>query len=438
MAAYCRVSTEQDEQLSSYENQINYYTNYINSNSKYELAGIYADEGISGTDTKKRKEFKRMINDCEKGKIDRVIVKSISRFSRNTLDCINYIRQLKDLGIGITFEKENIDTMQASGELMLTIMSSLAQDESRSISDNCTWGIRRRFEQGRVSVNTKKFLGYDRGKDGNLVINEEQAQTVRLIYEKYLSGRNYFSIARELNEAQIPGWNGKVNWMASTIEKMLYNEKYKGDALLQKTFTENYLTKKRSKNEGQLAQYYVEANHQPIVEPGIWEAVQLERERRRTFMEKHHIKAFSTNIESNPFASKVICGECGEPFGRKKWITRQGSPRSVWQCNARYKVKGVLGCDNRHIDESTLETAYVKAWGKLMEQKENCQTKWERQLKGKNPLVAYRAKTMMEYSQKEITEFDTEQMHQTLECILIYETGKLKVRFLDGENVTIG
>lgn len=218
--------------------------------SRLEGSSIYVDEGIIGTSTPKRENFKRMINDCEKGKIDHIIVKSISRFSMNTLDCLNYVRQLRDLGVGITFEKENIDTLQAGGEVLLTILSSLAQDESRSISENSTWGIRRRFEQGKVSVNTKKFLGYDRGSDGNLVINEEQAETVWLIYEKYLNGRNYFSIARELNEAEISGWNGKVNWIASTIEKMLYNEKYKGDALLQKTFTEDFLTKKRSKNEG--------------------------------------------------------------------------------------------------------------------------------------------------------------------------------------------
>lgn len=224
MAAYCRVSTDQEEQLSSYENQVSYYTNFISNNPQYELAGIYADEGISGTNTKKRKNFNRMIDDCEVGKIDRIIVKSISRFARNTLDCLNYVRRLKELGIGVTFEKEAIDTLDAKGEVLLTILSSLAQDESRSISENSTWGIRKRFEQGKFSVNTRKFMGYDSDENGNLIVNEEQAKTVRLIYEKYLSGRNYFVIARELNEAGIPGWNGKVNWIASTIETMLHNE----------------------------------------------------------------------------------------------------------------------------------------------------------------------------------------------------------------------
>lgn len=432
MAAYCRVSTDQEEQLSSYENQVSYYTNFISNNPQYELAGIYADEGISGTNTKKRKNFNRMIDDCEAGKIDRIIVKSISRFARNTLDCLNYVRRLKELGIGVTFEKEAIDTLDAKGEVLLTILSSLAQDESRSISENSTWGIRKRFEQGKFSVNTRKFMGYDSDESGNLIVNEEQAKIVRMIYEKYLCGRNYFVIARELNEAGIPGWNGKVNWIASTIETMLHNEKYKGDALLQKTYTVDFLTKKREKNQGQIAQYYVENNHPAIVKPEIWEAVQLEEQRRREYMKLHHIKAYSSDLANNPFASKIICGECGEAFGRKKWRPRPGEYRSVWQCNARYRVKGVMGCANRHIDESTLEEIFVKAWNSLMENKEACMQKWERMRKGKNPLLTYRAEQLIKYANMDMQKFDAEQIHRILECIMIFETGKISVRYLDG------
>lgn len=432
MAAYCRVSTDQEEQLSSYENQVSYYTNFISNNPQYELAGIYADEGISGTNTKKRKNFNRMIDDCEAGKIERIIVKSISRFARNTLDCLNYVHRLKELGIGVTFEKEAIDTLDAKGEVLLTILSSLAQDESRSISENSTWGIRKRFEQGKFSVNTRKFMGYDSDESGNLIVNEEQAKIVRMIYEKYLCGRNYFVIARELNEAGIPGWNGKVNWIASTIETMLHNEKYKGDTLLQKTYTVDFLTKKREKNQGQIAQYYVENNHPAIVKPEIWEAVQLEEQRRREYMKLHHIKAYSSDLANNPFASKIICGECGEAFGRKKWRPRPGEYRSVWQCNARYRVKGVMGCANRHIDESTLEEIFVKAWNSLMENKEACMQKWERMRKGKNPLLTYRAEQLIKYANMDMQKFDAEQMHRILECIMIFETGKISVRYLDG------
>jgi len=189
VAAYCRVSTDQAEQLSSYEAQVNYYTNYINGHADYELAGIFADEGISGTGTKKREQFNRMIEDCKTGKIDMIITKSISRFSRNTLDCLNFVRLLKDLGIGVIFEKENINTLDSKGEVLLSILSSLAQDESCSISESSTWGIRRRFEQGKLHLNHTKFLGYDKDPNGNLMINQKQAQIVRRIYTDFLNGK---------------------------------------------------------------------------------------------------------------------------------------------------------------------------------------------------------------------------------------------------------
>ena len=216
------MSTDQDEQLSSYENQVRYYKEYIRQNPLYELVDIYADEGISGTNTKKRTEFNRLIADCRKGKVDRIIVKSISRFSRNTLDCLKYVRELKGFGIGITFEKENIDSLDAKGEVLLTILSSLAQDESRSISENATWGIRKKFERGEIRVNTTKFVGYDKGENGNLVINEEQAKIVRRIFRDFLQGETPESIARSLKEEGVPGWNGKANWYPTTIQKMCH------------------------------------------------------------------------------------------------------------------------------------------------------------------------------------------------------------------------
>ncbi len=218
---------------------------------------------------------------------------------------------------------------------------------------------------------------------------------------------------------------------------MLHNEKYKGDALLQKTYTVDFLTKKRDKNNGQVAQYYVADSHPAIIEPEVWEAVQLEEKRRKEFMKAHRIKAFSSNIGENPFASKVICGECGEAFGRKKWRLRPGEYRSVWQCNARYREKGVMGCANRHIDESTLEQVFIKSWNVLMENKEACVEKWKQLQKGKNPLLAYRAEKLLEYADKDVQTFDAEQMHVILECIVTYETGKLSVRYLDGTIVEL-
>lgn len=227
MAAYCRVSTDQEEQLSSYENQVNYYKSYIKQNPIYELAGIYADEGISGTNTKKREEFNRMIKDCRDKKIDRIITKSISRFARNTLDCLNYVRELKELGVGIIFEKEAINTLDAKGEVLLTILSSLAQDESRSISENSTWGIRRRFESGQFKMSTKRFLGYDTDESGRLVINPKQAKIVERIYDEYFSGKTVMHIKRIFEKEGVKNWNGEVKWQATTIKSMLQNEKYK-------------------------------------------------------------------------------------------------------------------------------------------------------------------------------------------------------------------
>ena len=207
MAAYCRVSTDQEEQLLSYENQVNYYTNYISENPLYEYAGTYADEGISGTNTKKRDEFNRMIADCRAGKIDMIITKSISRFARNTLDCLNYVRELKDLGIGIIFEKENINTLDAKGEVLLTILSSLAQDESRSISENCTWGIRRRFETGKHKMSTKRFLGYDTDENGKLVINRMQEPIVVRLYQEFLDGKTTDYIKRIFEKEGVRNWD---------------------------------------------------------------------------------------------------------------------------------------------------------------------------------------------------------------------------------------
>lgn len=234
MAGYARVSTDHDEQLTSYEAQVDYYTRYIQSRNDWEFVGIYTDEGISATNTKHREGFKRMIADAIAGKIDLIITKSVSRFARNTVDSLTTVRKLKDKGIEIYFEKENIWTLDAKGELLITIMSSLAQEESRSISENVTWGHRKRFADGKVSLAFTHFLGYDKGMDGNLVVNKKQAEIVKLIYRLYLNGYTFHSIAKELTERKIPTPAGCKIWRANTIRSILMNEKYKGDALLQK------------------------------------------------------------------------------------------------------------------------------------------------------------------------------------------------------------
>lgn len=245
VAAYARVSTDHEEQQSSYEAQVDYYTRYINSRSDWEFVSVYSDEGITGCNTKKRAGFNKMVNDALEGRIDLIITKSVSRFARNTVDSLTTIRKLKENKVECYFEKENIWTFDGKGELLLTIMSSLAQEESRSISENCTWGQRKRFADGKVSVPFKRFLGYDRGTDGNLVVNEEQAVIVRKIYGLFLQGRSPYAIAKILMDAKIPSPGGKNTWANSTVKSILTNEKYKGDALLQKVYTVDFLSKKK-------------------------------------------------------------------------------------------------------------------------------------------------------------------------------------------------
>ena len=435
IAAYCRVSTDQEEQLSSFEAQVSYYTNFIERNPDFECAGIYADEGISGTNTKKREQFNRMIEDCKAGKIDGIITKSISRFARNTLDCLNYVRQLKDLGIGVTFEKENIFTLDSKGEVLLSILSSLAQDESRSISENSTWGIRRRFEQGRLFINATKFLGYDKDKNGNLVINKKQAEIVRRIYREFLDGKGANRVARELEGDRVINWNGKTKWCENSIRKMLTNEKYKGDALLQKTYTVDFLSKKRADNTGQVPQYYVEDSHPAIIDKEMWEAVQLEMERRRDFAREHGIQKLEYASEDNPFAGRVICGSCGQVFGRKVWnSTDDRFRRIVCRCNGKYVVKGEKGCESRHIDDGVLYQAFVDVFNAMIENKDYFIGKWQELLGGENALVRYKAKQFIGIvaDQGKVIEFDTELYFALVEKMTVIDGGRLVFSLLDG------
>lgn len=437
MAAYCRVSTDQEEQLLSYENQLNYCSGYINNNPLYQFAGIYADEGISGTNTKKRDEFNKMIADCRSGKIDMIITKSISRFARNTLDCLNFVRELKDLGIGIIFEKENINTLDAKGEVLLTILSSLAQDESRSISENCTWGIRRRFEKGQHKMSTKRFLGYDTDEDGKLVVNRKQAAIVRRLYHEFLSGKTVDYIKRIFEREGVVNWDGGTKWHVKMLQSMLENEKYKGDAILQKSYTVDFLTKKRVMNQGEIQKFYIEDDHEAIIEPWIWECVQLEIERRKRYLEEHGTKSYSNNTEQNPFASKIICGECNKVFTRKGWRSSTGEIRKIWQCSERYKSKGVLGCNNRHVEESTLINIYLMAWNRLLECREILLSEWEEKIKTGNSLTKFRMLGFMEATKipQFVAMLDINLMLQTVDHIKVFESGVILTVFLDGTEI---
>jgi site-specific DNA recombinase len=358
VAAYCRVSTDSEEQETSYEAQVTHYTEYLQNNPEWELAGIFADDGISGTNTKKRDEFNRMIDECMAGNIDMVITKSISRFARNTLDCLQYIRQLKDKNIPVYFEKEAINTLDAKGEVLITIMASLAQQESQSMSQNIKLGLQYRYQQGKVQVNHNRFLGYTKDDDGHLIIDPEQAEIVKRIYREYLEGSSMDKIADGLMADGILTGAGNERWHTSNINNILRNEKYIGDALLQKTYTVDFLTKKRVKNNGIVPQYYVENSHEAIIPREIFMQVQEELIRRRVVHTSPNGKTrtFSSN---HCFAQIVICGNCGEVFRRVHWNNR-GKKSIVWRCVSRLENTGLF-CDARTVLENTIEQVLVTA-----------------------------------------------------------------------------
>lgn len=366
VAAYCRVSTDTEEQASSYDVQIDHYTEFIKKNSEWAFAGIYADDGISGTNTKKRDEFNKMIDDSMEGKIDMIITKSISRFARNTLDCLHYIRKLKDKNVAVYFEKENINTLDAKGEIMITIMASLAQQESQSLSQNVKLGHQYRFQQGKVMVNCSKFMGYTKDEEGNLAIVPEEAKLVKRIFREYLEGSSMDRIKKGLEADGILTITGKKKWYTSTIRGMLSNEKYMGDALLQKTYTVDFLTKKRVENNGIVPQYYIENNHEAIIPREIFMQVQeeLARRSRGRIGASGKRRNFSSN---HVFAQIVFCDQCGEIFRRVHWNNR-GKKSIVWRCVSRLESTG-LSCNARTVGEDILYEKTVEAINILLGQK---------------------------------------------------------------------
>lgn len=350
-AAYCRVSTLLEEQETSYEAQVHYYTRYITSHPDWLLAGIYADEGISGTETRKRTEFNRMIEDCLSGNIDLVITKSISRFARNTLDCLKYIRLLKEKDIPVYFEKEGINTLDAKGEVLITIMASLAQQESQSISQNVRMGIQYQYQLGKVRLNYSRFLGYTRNAAGKLVIVPEEAQVVNRIFKEFLDGSSPRQIARDLMRDQIKTCTGGTKWYESTIRSMLKNEKYRGDALLQKVFIADYLTKRRVKNTGYLPQYYVEDDHPAIISKEMFSQVQEELEKRsRTLPVKPGTSTYA-------FSGKVYCSCCDNTYRRVK--ANGKNKFTTWRCKTR--MKNGSACHGRILKEIIIQTAVMEA-----------------------------------------------------------------------------
>lgn len=359
VAGYARVSTDDEEQQTSYEAQVDYYTRYIQSKPEWEFVEVYTDEGISATNTKKREGFNRMIRDALAGRIDLIVTKSVSRFARNTVDTLTTIRKLKEKGVGVIFEKENIDTLDSKGELLITIMSSLAQEESRSISENVTWGQRKRFSDGKVTMPYSHFLGYARNDDGTPRVVESEAKIVRQIYALFLDGKTPSGIAASLTCQGIPTPGGNVRWSPSTVQSILQNEKYKGDARLQKNFTVDFLNKKMKRNEGEVPSYYVKNSHPAIVNAEMYDMVQHELQRRTESGRKHR--------GDTCFSGKIICGDCGGVYGSKVWNSNNKYRRTIWQCNRKFKNEE--RCTTPHLTETDIQQAFLDTINSVLRRK---------------------------------------------------------------------
>ena len=362
VAAYCRVSTAEEEQQNSYQVQIAYYTDLINRKKEWSLVGIFADEGISGTQTKNRTEFKRMIRMCKNKKIDLVITKSISRFARNTVDCLEYVRQLKDLGIGVIFEKENLNTLTMTSEFMIALYGSFAQAESESISKNVSWGKEKAYREGKVQFQYKYLLGYKKGSDGKPKIVPEEAEIVRMIYNLFLDGYSMRNIKTVLESNGFLTATGKKTWNESLISSILKNEKYVGDALLQKTYTLDCITHKVVRNHGERPMYLVTDHHAPIIDRDTYNRVQQELARRSS---KRKISD-KTITEQGKYSSKyalselLICGNCGTPYRRTTWSAR-GKKQIVWRCISRLEHGKKYCPDSPTIKEDQLQKAIIHA-----------------------------------------------------------------------------
>ena len=362
VAAYCRVSTDSEEQLTSYQNQMRVYTEMIAANKEWEFAGLYADEGISGTRADKRPEFQRMIRDCQNGKIDYIITKSVSRFARNTVECLEYVRSLKAQGIGIFFEEQNIDTLKNESELYLVIYAGFAQSESESISKHITWTYRKKFEEGKVSFQYKNFLGYRKGADSQPEIVPEEAAIVERIYEMFLAGQPVKVIAQTLQAEKIEILGKNLSFSKNMIMNILRNEKYCGDCILQKTVTVDCISKTRKVNQGEAPMYIVENNHPAIISREVFNRAQEELIRRQALQAKSDKTSITATGKYSKYALTEVlqCAECGSRYRRVTW-TAHGRKKIVWRCISRLDY-GTKHCkDSITVEEEALHGAVVRA-----------------------------------------------------------------------------
>ena len=360
VCAYCRVSTDSREQHHSFSTQVEYYTKLIGKRDDWKYVGIYADEARSGTKTQKRDEFLRMMCDCEAGRIDMIITKSVTRFARNTVDSIQAIRRLKELGIAVFFEKENINTLSEQSEVMVTILSSLAQGESESISTNNKWSAVRRFRKGTFIIGCPAY-GYTKDEDGEMIIDEADAAVIRRIFKDYLNGKGSYAIAKELETEKVPIIRNAEKWQDGVIKGILQNPVYAGDLLLQKTFTTDVLPFQRKANKGQQPQYFIESNHEPIVTRQQAEAVREIYEYRRNQMGMDGSDKYQNRYA---FSSKIICGECGTIFRRQKIYIGKPYEKIQWCC--RQHIEDSSKCRLKAVREDIIKWAFTTMWNKLV------------------------------------------------------------------------
>ncbi len=360
VAIYARVSTEYEEQMSSYEAQIEFFEKYVGENPDWDLVGIYSDEAKTGTTRRKRPGFNRMIADALAGEFDLIITKSISRFARNTLDTLECVRDLKAKGVEVFFQNNNLRTFDPHAEMTLTILASIAQEESRNISENIKWSVGKRYKQGIYSLPYASFLGYEKGKDGKPKIVEHEADIVRKIYSLFMTGKTPQQIANYLEEKEISSPQGKQKWQPSTIISILTNEKYMGDARLHKKFVVDFLEKKTKVNEGEVEQYYVDKDHEAIIPPSEFEWVQLEFARRKAIPRKYRGKSC--------LETKIVCADCGGFYGAKTWHSTDRFRKEIWQCNEKYRNKEK--CNTPVVSEEEIKKKFVMVYNMLTYDKE--------------------------------------------------------------------
>lgn len=478
-AAYCRVSSDSEEQLTSYLQQVRYYTQYLDTQEEYVNCGIYTDEGITGTSIKKRTGFQQMMQACRDGKLDLIITKSVSRFGRNTVDCLVSVRELQALGVDVFFEKENIHSLGSGSELLLTLIAAVAESESFQMSENIKWGFRRKYETGSVkSLSIGKCLGYRKDEDGNIVVVEEEAVIVRRIYREFLDGMGVSKIAQELQRDGIRTEQGHEEWCSTSIRKMLRNELLKGDIRFQKTYVRDPLTQKRLKNKGELAQYYLEGSHQGIVDPDAWACVQLEIRRQEAYSREHHITGCCWHSEEAPLSARITCSVCGstyimlrpkkeENMDQAYWRCRSilgnhGTPiegrmftpppkplrlkspltrAQAWQRDTRRKLpkERQMLCTDIRVPAEEADKAFMRAWNLIVGHGMRSMASFRELARdGENELIRYRAKEMIRLLDRgRIRGFDYSLINQVLDHIEVTAGGKLAVIFLTGTRVTV-